>query len=84
MCLFSRGYSINHNENGDENEKQITYIWHKYDINWTWPRHGHKYTKYKLLLSMMMVMCIKQHLSNIWGWIHEKVNPFMTEAVSVW
>ena len=23
-CLFSWGYTINHNENGDENEKQIT------------------------------------------------------------
>ena len=24
-------------------------------------------------LSMMMLICIKQHLSNIWSWIHEKV-----------
>ena len=26
----------------------------------------------------MMVMCNKQHLSNIWSWIHEKVSN--TEA----
>ena len=29
------------------------------------PRHGHKYTKYKMYLSIMMVTSIKQHLSNI-------------------
>ena len=28
-------------------------------------RYGHKYTEYKMCLSIMMVMCIKQHLSNI-------------------
>ena len=38
---------------------------HKYDINRTRPRHGHKYTKYKMCLSIMMVICIKQHLGNI-------------------
>ena len=26
-------------------------------------RHGHKSTKYKKCLSMMMLTCIKQHLS---------------------
>ena len=47
---------------------------------WKWkidhkdmPRHGHKHTEYKLCLSMMIVMCIKQHLSNIWSPVHEKV-----------
>ena len=34
-------------------------------------RHGHKYTKYK---NMMILVCIKQHLSNIWISIHENVN----------
>ena len=34
---------------------------HIYYINTPRPRHGHKYTKYKI----MMVICIKQHLSNI-------------------
>ena len=38
---------------------------HRYDINRTRLRHGYKYTKYKMCLSMMMVMCNKQHLSNI-------------------
>ena len=37
------------------------------------PRHGHKYTKYKICLNIMMVVCIKQHLSNIWSSTHEKV-----------
>ena len=29
------------------------------------PRHGPNYTKYKMCLSIMMVICIKQHLTNI-------------------
>ena len=29
MCLFTRDYTINHNEIGDENEKQITERRHK-------------------------------------------------------
>ena len=40
-------------------------ISHRYDINRPRPRPGHKYTKYKMCLTIMMVMCIKQHLSNI-------------------
>ena len=36
-----------------------------YDINRLRPRHGHKYTEYKMYLSIMMFICIKQHLSNI-------------------
>ena len=46
---------------------------HRYDINRTKLTHGHKHTKYKICLSIMMVMCNKQHLSNIWSWSHEKV-----------
>ena len=34
---------------------------HKYDIN----RQGHKYSKNKKCLGIMMLICIKQHLSNI-------------------
>ena len=34
---------------------------------------GHKHTKYKMCLSIIMVIYIKQHLSNIWNSIHEKV-----------
>ena len=30
----------------------------RYDANWTKPRHGHKYTKYKMCLSMVKFMCI--------------------------
>ena len=52
-----------------ENEKKL----HRYDINRPRPRHAHKYTKYKMCLGIMMVICIKQHLSNTWSSIHEKV-----------
>ena len=48
--------------NEAENEKYIIYI---YNINRPRPRHGHKYTKCKIYLCIMMVVCIKQHLSNI-------------------
>ena len=30
---------------------------HRSDINRTRPRHGYKYAKYEMCLSMMMVMC---------------------------
>ena len=43
------------------------------DINRPRPRHGHKYTKYKMYLSIIMFICIKQNLSKIWSSIHEKV-----------
>ena len=46
---------------------------HRYDINRPMSRHGHKYSKYKKCLVMMMLICIKQHLSNIRSSIHEKV-----------
>ena len=45
----------------------------RYDIM---ARHGYEYTKYKMCLSMMMIMCNKQHSSNIWSWIHEKATQF--------
>ena len=45
----------------------------RYYINRPKPRHGHKYTKYKICLSIIMVLCIEQHLSNICSSIHEKV-----------
>ena len=51
---------------------------YRYDINRPRPRHGHKYSKYKKRISMMMLICIKQHLSNICGSIHEKLSN--TEA----
>ena len=51
---------INHNEN----EVKIENRSHRYDINRPKSTHGHKYSKYKRCLSMMMLLCIKQHLSN--------------------
>ena len=38
---------------------------HRYDINRTRSSHEHKYSKYKKHLSMMILTCITQHLSNI-------------------
>ena len=38
---------------------------HRYDITRPRPRHGHKYTTYKICLSLMMAIFIKQYLSNI-------------------
>ena len=46
---------------------------HRYNINRPRPKHGHTYTEYKIRLSIMMTIGIKQHLSNIWSSIHEKV-----------
>ena len=37
----------------------------KYGINRPRCRYGHKYSKYAKRLSMMMLICVKQHLSNI-------------------
>ena len=45
----------------------------RYDIKIPRPRHGYKCTKCKICLSIMIVLCIKQHLSNIWSSIHEKI-----------
>ena len=47
--LFDRGYIINDNENEAETE-------HRYDIKRHRLRHGHKYTKYKIYLNIMMVI----------------------------
>ena len=44
---------------------------HKIEINRLRPRRGHKYIKYKMPVSIAMVICIKQHLSNIWSSTHE-------------
>ena len=42
-------------------------ISHKYDINRPRSRHGHKYSICKMCLGIIMSICIKQHLSNIWS-----------------
>ena len=44
---------------------------HRYDLNRPRPRHGHEY-KYKKCLSMMMLICITQHLNCIWRSINER------------
>ena len=49
---------------------------HRYDINRPGSSHGHKYSKYKRCLTVMMHICIKQHLSNIWSSIHEKIKQY--------
>ena len=45
----------------------------RYGINRPGPRHGHKCTNYQMCLSIRTVITIKQHLSNIWSSIYEKV-----------
>ena len=46
---------------------------HRCDIKRPTSRHGLTYTKYKKCLSMMILICIKQHPTNTWGSIYEKV-----------
>ena len=43
----------------------------RYNVNRPRHRHLHKYNKFKICLSIMMVISIKQHQSNIWSSIHE-------------
>ena len=43
---------------------------YRYDINRTRFRQGHKYSTYKKYLTMIILICVKQHLSNIWRSIH--------------
>ena len=45
----------------------------KYGINRPRCRHGHKYSKYMKRLSIMMLICIKQHLSNNLRAVYENV-----------
>ena len=47
---------------------------HRFEINRLRSTHGHKHNRFKWCLPrMMMLLCIKQHLSNIGSSIHEKV-----------
>ena len=45
----------------------------KYGINRSRCRHGHKYSNHMKCLSMMMLICIKEHISNIWSSVYENV-----------
>ena len=35
---------------------------HRYDVNQPRSKHGHKYSKYKKGLTMVILICIKQNL----------------------
>ena len=45
----------------------------KQGINRPWCRHRHKYSKYMKCISMIMLICIKLHLSNIWSSVYKNV-----------
>ena len=72
VSLYLRDYTINHNENKDKNEKKPN----RYEINKLRSRNGHKYNNYKKCFSMIVLISINQHLSNIWGSVNEKVNHY--------
>ena len=38
---------------------------HRHGISRPRPKHGHRYSKYRKCFRMMMLICIKQHPSNI-------------------
>ena len=69
MCLHSWDYS----KFLIKIETKMKNRSHRYDINRPRSRNEHKESKYKKCLTMMILICIKQHLSNIWSSIHEKV-----------
>ena len=52
---------INHNRDLMKMKIKIKNRSYRHDIN----RHGHKYSRYKKVLSVMMLLSIKQDLSNI-------------------
>ena len=37
------------------------------------PSHRHNYTKHKMYVNTMMIVCTEEYLSRIWSSIHEKV-----------
>ena len=47
---------------------------HRCEISRPTSWYGHKYSRYKMCLSMIMLICIKQYLSNICSSNNEKVN----------
>ena len=48
------------------------------DINRARPRRGHKYTKYKRCLGMMMLTYYKQHLKKVVAYKKKRVYPLNT------
>ena len=53
----------------------------KYGINRPRCRREHKCSKYIKRLSMMMPICIKQHLSSIWSLVYENVKQHWDRVV---
>ena len=49
---------------------------HTYNINRPRAKHKHKHRKYKKCLRMVMIICIKQQLSNLRSSLHEKVKQY--------
>ena len=49
--------------NFDENEAKMKNKSHRYDLNGIRPRHGHKYAKYKVCLSIM-ILCLSNRSSH--------------------
>ena len=56
-----------------ENVAEMKNRSHRYNINKHRLKHGHKYAKYKVSQYDGDFMYCKQHLSNIWSSIYEKV-----------
>ena len=52
---------------------------HRYDISGPRSKHEHKFSKHNTRHTMMMLIYIKQHLSNTWRSIHEKVKQHLVE-----
>ena len=67
---------INDNKNEAVKVKQIANIRHKKTYAKT-----QTYTQYKMYLSMMMLICNKQHLSNICSSIHDKVKQHLASQI---
>ena len=52
---------------------------HRHETNRTRPRHGHKYTKYKMCLSMIMVCAISNTLATSETTLMEKLSNIEAE-----
>ena len=64
--LFKRDYMINgHRLMAMKMRLKMKNRLHGYAINRPTPRYGHKCTKYIMCLIIVMIICFKQHLSNI-------------------
>ena len=50
---------------------------HRNDINRPKSRHGHKYSKYKMCLSMMLLLCIKL------SWVEKKNVAYKTKRLTL-